>query len=322
MPCTVSTNIAGLRRVAPAGVAVRSYSPSEIPNRWWRNLRLYGSARRSEHLVIDFDLADVAFFVLLFALLPGKRCRLTTLDLFIGNLQGLKLRFARWCLRRVDRLLVYFRNSAPFEEMLRMPASKFRYVPFKINGIERIREMTPGDEGYIFCGGRSRRDFRTLFEAVQGLPYPVKVVTSGEAEMNPHGSTLLGLEAPPNVEIIRRDSDQAFFLDCMAKARLVVLPLIKDVLTQAGIGVYLQAMALRKCVIISAGLGVSDVLTDQAILVAPGNAAELRGAIERAWSDSALREAYAERACRYATPLGGEDTLYLSILAALPEAGE
>src|SRR5258708_22338105 len=68
---------------------------------------------------------------------------------------------------------------------------------------------------------------------------------------------------------------------------------------QAGIGVYIEAMALRKCVIISSGLGVGDVLTDQAVLVPPGDPSELRSAIVRMWSDDALRAAYAERARRY-----------------------
>jgi len=315
----VTTNIPRLERVAPAGLTIRSYPPEQIPNRWLRNIRLYWSALRSDHLVIAFELWDVAFFALLFSVLPGKRrCRLTTLDLFVGDPQRRALRFIRWSLRYVDRLLVYFRDSSHFERLLGMPASRFRYIPFKINGLEHIRELSPTEQGYIFCGGRSRRDFRTLFEAVKDLPYPVKVVTSSEAEMYPHGSTMGGLVAPPNVEIIRRDSDQRFLLGCMAGATLVVLPLVKDNKTQAGISVYIQAMALRKCVIISSGLGVGDVLTDQAVLVPPGDPSELRSAIVRLWSDDALRAAYAERAQRYAMPLGGEDELFRSILAALP----
>jgi glycosyltransferase involved in cell wall biosynthesis len=319
LPCVVTTNVGGLERIAPSGVEVRSYPARVFPSALLRNLRLYWSARQSDHLVINFDLWDVACLTLLSTLLPGKPCRLTTLDLFVGDPRGRKLQLTRWCLRHVDRLLVYFRDTVPFQELLDLPASKFHYIPFKINGIELIREMTPTDEGFIFCGGRSRRDFRTLFEAVRDLPWPVKVVTSEEAAMNPHASTMTDLIVPPNVEILRRDSDQRFFLDCMSRARLVVLPLVKGTLTQAGIGVYIQSMALRKCVIVSRGVGVSDVLTDQAFMVTPGDSAELRSAIVRLWSDDTLRAVYAERGYNYATPLGGEDQLYRSILAALPD---
>src|SRR5213593_1621499 len=191
-PRMITTNIGGLERVASAGVTVRSYSASLISNPWLRNLRLYWSARRSDHLVIHFDFRDVAFFAVLFTLLPGRRCRLTTLDLFTGHPQRHPLWFMRWCVRRVDRLLVYFRDTGSFEHLLKVSAAKFRYVPFKINGLQYIRTMVPTEEEYVFCGGRSRRDFRTLFDAVKDLPYPVKVVTSEEAEMNRHGSTLRG----------------------------------------------------------------------------------------------------------------------------------
>lgn len=315
----LTTTIGGIQRVAPPDLIVRAFPAAQFSNRWIRNLRLYWSARESDDLVIDFEVPDVAFLALLFALAPPKRCRLTTLDLFVGSPRGAVLRLIRWSVRRVDRLLVYFRDSSAFERLLGAPASKFRYVPFKINGIEKIRQTAPAEGGFIFCGGRSRRDFRTLFEAVRGLPYPVKVVTSEESQMRPHGSTMAGLSIPENVEVIRRDSDQAFFLDCMSRSTLVVLPLVKDTLTQAGIGVYIQAMALRKCVIVSAGLGVSDVLTgDQAVLVAPGDAAQLREAIVKVWEDAALRAAYAERGYGYAIALGGEDQLYRSVLANLP----
>src|SRR5437870_3664038 len=134
----VTTNIAGLERVSPAGLTVRSYPPAQIPNRWLRNLRLYWSALRSDHLVIDFELWDVAFFAVLFSVLPARRCHLTTLDLFVGDPQRRALRFIRWSLRYVDRLLIYFRDTGHFERLLGVPASKFRYIPFKINGLQRI----------------------------------------------------------------------------------------------------------------------------------------------------------------------------------------
>jgi glycosyltransferase involved in cell wall biosynthesis len=279
---------------------------------------MYWSARSSEQLVIDFDIWDLAVLRLLFTLFGGRKCRVTTLDLFIGNPQRRDLGFIRWCVRGVDRMLIYFRDTEAFERLLDAPAAKFHYVPFKINGIELIRSMQPSEDGYIFCGGRSRRDFRTLFEAVKDLPYPVKVVTSDEASMVPHGSTMKGLSVPGNVEIILRDSEQAFFLECMAHATLVVLPLVTDTLTQAGIGVYIQAMALRKCVVITEGLGVRDVLTDQAVLVAPADAGALRSAIVALWNDAGSRQAYAKRGYEYATELGGEDELYSNMLRALP----
>jgi len=315
----IATDIHGMERVAPPDVSVVAYPASLAPNRWKRNFALLFSALRSDHLVIHFLLPEVIFFTCLLFVIPFHRCRLTTLDFFIGQPKPWLLPIARWSLRRVARFLVYFRDSSIFERQLGIPRSKFHYVPFKINALELILAAPTRDEGYIFSGGRSRRDFATFFAAVGELGYPVKVVTSEEAELSPHGSSLQGLSIPDNVQILRRDASMAFFVDCMAGARLVVIPIVKDSTTQAGIGVYLQAMALRKCVIVSSGLGVRDVLTDgQAIIVPPGDSAALRQAIQQVWQDAAVRERYAETGYRYAAPLGGEDELRRSVLNALP----
>ncbi len=137
--------------------------------------------------------------------------------------------------------------------------------------------------------------------------------------MAPNGSSLDGLAVPPNVEILSADSSAEFFVKTLAGARLVVLPLLRDSTTQAGIGVYIQAMAARKCVIISDGLGVGDTLTEgQSCIVPPGDVTALRLAIERLWRDDALRERYATAARLYAAPLEGEDALRRSVLQALP----
>lgn len=318
-PLRIATDIHGLERVAPEGAVVHNFPASQYPSLWKRRIRLLLAARASDHLVIHFSLPDVIWFTAALALVPFHRCRLTTLDFFVGNPRGWRLKLARWSLRRVDRMLVYFKDSSVFERWFGISASRFHYVPFKINGIEWIEKAAPSDAGYIFCGGRSRRDFATLFAAVEPLGYPVKVVTSPEADMRPHGSSMVGLKIPPNVEVSTNDQSPEFFIRAMAAARLVVLPIVRDSTTQAGIGVYLQAMALGKCVIVSESLGVSDVLSvREAIIVPAGEPAALREAIERAWNDDTLRRRYASAALEYARPLGGEDNLRRSVLAALP----
>src|SRR5947208_1490207 len=130
-PRMITTNIGGLERVASAGVTVRSYSASLISNRWLRNLRLYWSARRSDHLVIHFDFRDVAFFAVLFTLFPGRRCRLTTLDLFTERPRLVGVCLMRWGVRLVDRLLVYFRDVRHYEFLSIVPAATFRFLLVK-----------------------------------------------------------------------------------------------------------------------------------------------------------------------------------------------
>src|SRR4051812_9456399 len=300
-------------------MTVRSFPPAAWPSRPKRLLRLFTSALVSDHLLVHFALSDVMLFTLMLALVPFHRCRLTTLDFFIGSPRQSRKPLIRWCLNHVDRLLVYFRDGSAFEREYGISTQRFYYIPFKINALEIIRQTEVCDRGYIFTGGRSRRDFATFFAAVGLLGYPVKVIASPEAEMRLDGSSLAGLKVPPNVEITIDDPSPEFFVRTMAAARLVVLPILRDITTQAGIGVYLQAMALRKCVIVSSGLGVSDVLMDgQALIVPAGDPDALRDAIERVWNNDGLRRKYAEKGYQYAYPLGGEDELRRSLLAALP----
>ena len=318
----ITTDIAGLERVAPVDASVCTFpaavNPS-YPKCLLRLLHLLAFARSSDHLIINFEISAVMFLASALTLIPFHRCRLTTLDFFIGSpRQRIWKPLIRWCLNRVNRFLVYFRDASVFEREYGISPGRFHYIPFKVNAEEIIRRAEVCDEGYIFTGGQSRRDFATLFAAVAPLGYPVKIVTSQEAEMRIHGSSLAGLEVPPNVEISTNDSSAEFFVRTMAGARLVALLIIRDTRTQAGIGVYLQAMALRKCVIISSGLGVSDVLTkDQALIVPAGDAASLRQAIERAWNDEALRQRYESAGYRHVSRLGGEDELGRRVLTAV-----
>jgi glycosyltransferase involved in cell wall biosynthesis len=315
----LTSDIQGLERVAKPGWAIHTYTASSVPSRWKRNLLLLMSAFRSDHLVIHFSLPEIVFFSVFLFVTPFQRCRITTLDFFAGDIQPWLKPVGRWGLRRVSRFLVYFKDASATAQLHGIPEARFHYIPFKINGYELIRKAQLRDEGYIFSGGRSRRDFATFFAAVEGLGYPVKLLTGKESDLAPHGSSLRGLTVPPNVELLRNDSSMEYFVRLLTGARIVVIPLLRGTGTQAGIGVYLQAMAAGKCLIVSAGPGVSDVLADsQAIMVPAGDVSALRNAMKLVWEDVELRERYARAAAEYALPLGGDDELRRSVLNSLP----
>jgi glycosyltransferase involved in cell wall biosynthesis len=84
----------------------------------------------------------------------------------------------------------------------------------------------------------------------------------------------------------------------------------------AGVGVYLNAMYLGKCVIITSGAGASDVLTDEAVFVPPEDPRALAEAIRRVWEDEAFRRSTAEKGYRHAISLGGEPELRQRVLEA------
>ncbi len=307
----IVTDIAGLERVASSGVNISFVEPG----RPWALAR---QALSADYLILHFDVRQLLIVTTLLALWPFHRCKIVTLDFFAVNPSPRLLPWLRWSLRRIHRLLVYFRDSAHFAAFYKLPPERFHYVPFKVNSWELVQLTTPTDEGYIFVGGRSRRDFATLFAAVAPLGYPVKILTAHENDLLPHGSSLAGLTIPPNVELFYNDSDSQFFVHLASRARLVVLPIRADAKIQAGIGVYLMAMALRKCVVVSRCLGVDDVLPPgHAVIVKPGDVAQLQDQIQHYWLHAGERQAIAERAHAYASALGGEDHLRRSILAAM-----
>ncbi len=313
----IATDLDTLARFAPKGIEVCAISERQTPARWRRNWKLYRAALKSDFLVVEFAAPELVFFAVLLTLTPFHRCRLVTLDVFLSGPRRWHEPLLRWSLNRVYRFLVHIRDTSALESLFGVPAAKFRYIPYKINSLELIHSIPMSDQGYIFSGGRSRRDFATFFAAVEELGYPVKLVTSPERELAPHGSHLGGLHIPDNVEILDRDPSAEFFVGCLAGARLVVIPLLKST-TQAGIAVSLQAMAACKCVIISSGFGVSDVLqAGQAIIVPAGDRQALRDAIERAWNDPECRRQYAEAGYRYAIALGGEEDLCRRVFQAL-----
>ena len=318
----IVTDIETLPAVHPAGLAVETSCVSAAQTLAGK-FRLLLRSFSCDYLLVRFEPAVVLPLCLLKLLWPFQRSRLVTLDLFISPASGgwrsrLHLALTRLLLRQVHLFLVHVKDTSRYQRHLRAAPGRFQYVPYKVNHYPMVSAMQTADDGYIFCGGLSRRDFVTLFEAVRGLPCKVMVVTVSNEVLVRHGTVLDEDSAPPNVEVVRTDGSLPPFLRYMARARLVVIPIQKDILTQAGIAVYLLAMALRKCVIISSGPGVEDVLeNDQAIIVPAADSQSLRSAIERAYVDDEWRKRFEESGYRYAQSLGGDDRFLAGLLRQL-----
>lgn len=250
-------------------------------------------------------------------LVPFNRTRLVVLDILLSTpvtaRDRLKAFVTRILFKKVHRFLLYYRDTGGLQKVYGIAPEKFRYVPFKINQIERVQAAVPSDGGYIFCGGKTRRDFDTLFEAVRGTDLPVRVVTTDNADIREHGSYLDRSAAPANVEIVILDGSFEKFLEQMAAARIVAMPIIPEI-CGAGIGVYIMAMALRKCVVISDIPGTRDTVPPGTlVIVPPRDPAALRDALLRAFHDADYRAGCARAGYAYAVELGGEDRLLHSV---------
>jgi glycosyltransferase involved in cell wall biosynthesis len=276
---------------------------------------------RCDYILLNGTVNQALVLAMFKVVMPFHRARIVLLDILLSTPTGVRGRAKAWLigrlLRRTHRIMLYYKDTSGLQQHYGIPADRFLYVPFKINQREMISTITPVDGGYVFCGGKTRRDFATLFEAVEGLDFPVKVVTTDDSDIAPHGSFVDERAAPPNVEVVRLDGSPEPFVSYLASATLVVLPITPEI-CGAGISVYVQAMALRKCVIISAGPAAGDVLTSgQAIIVPPSDPAALRQAIERAYTDPSYRARFERSGYEWAITLGGEEQLYETVLSHL-----
>jgi glycosyltransferase involved in cell wall biosynthesis len=234
-----------------------------------------------------------------------------------GLINNVKASARRLLLQSVDHFIHYFRDLSGFHRHYKLGPQRSSFVPFKHN-MEAFAtpELVAGDGDYIVCVGASFRDYDLLLEAVDGLPYPLAVPELRPDFLAKHGARFGRLQQPlpQHVRFLADDFSQQRLAQILGGAKLVVLPIRPENLKASGVTVYLNAMRLGRCVIVSEGPGVGDVLRDEAVIVPPADALALRQAIQHYWDDDDARRAVAQLGLRYACSLGEEEAFYQRIL--------
>jgi len=289
---------------------------------WPERFKLFFRSFKCDYVLLNYQFGTMLLFGLLRLLCPFHRCRLVSVDTILNRPNGVVERLL-WplkvlALKKIDLHLMYFHNTSGLTRVFRIHPRRFRYIPFKINSYEKAVNTNATDEGFIFTGGVSKRDYDTFLDAVRDLPYPVKMIAGSPELMERHGSLPLDTgRISANVELFT-EFNPGFFSKLMASSRLVVLPIRKDFLGGAGISVYLEAMAYRKCVVVTAGPHVDGLLNnEEAVVVPPADPVAMREAIQRAFTDADYRGGFGKRGYDYAIGLGGEDQLIESCAEAL-----
>jgi glycosyltransferase involved in cell wall biosynthesis len=289
-----------------------------------------GDFRRDLRAVVrgDYDIVlmegepgELLRWCIVRKLLPTANFRIVSLDFLPKRPSTLRERaripVLRWLLKEVDRFLVYQKETSGFRDVLGIHPERLQFVPFKVNRAEQLSRIEPTDDGVFLSCGRSYRDYATLCEAFRGLPYECRILAQW-SEVEQHGTRFDGIDVPPNVKLISDDGSPGSWNATISRARAVILPIDPETLFPAGIGTYLVAMALGKCVIMTTGPGTIGMLDDSmAVLVPPKDSAALREAIRRVASDSEYRERIARGGRAYALALGGEERLAADVLSHL-----
>jgi len=319
----IISNIHEIPTIVNDNVTIEICKYPKAKNSWSTVIKYFFKSFKYNYFLlnyVDFDVFAIAFLKFI---IPFNRCKLITLDLIIlvpqKSIKDRMYKIIKTVLfKNIHFSMIYFKNTEGYQKYYKIKPNKFKYVPYKINSYNLVINTPISDEGYIFTGGKSRRDFATFIEAIKDLPYPVKIITPVNKELLINGSYIDEKDIPPQVELIHDDGTPESFMKYIAASKLVVLPIKKENISASGLGVYIVSMALKKCVIISKGPAVDDIITpDMAYLVPPGDVTALRNAIKKVYTDHDLRNRLAENGYNYAMSLKDEVRLKESIVEVI-----
>lgn len=245
----------------------------------WRGLRLWWKSRDPRSVVL-LNLGDrAAFWFGLFRSLwrtPGKA---VASHIYLHRWPWWKRVLIRRALRTVSAVAVWSDYQARHaEQLLGTSGPVFVKVPYKANHSQQPREPALPVGDYVFSGGNTERDYRTLFAAVEGLSLRV-IVSCTDA------SVLQGLRVPANVIVVA--AREPHFRRLMAGARLVVLCIKPGLLRGAGEATFLNAMWHGRPVLVADDGSAREYLEDGVTgCVVPAEDVEgLRQRIIELWQD-------------------------------------
>lgn len=284
----------------------------------WGGVRLFFRAFRHDLVVMSGGMRRLLIFCLLQLLLPIRRCRTVTVDYILPRPNGLKQRLSArikgLLLRKVDMFILHFTHTEPYEHFYGIPRARCVFVPFKVNYFETIPppSLLSTDGAYVFTAGRSFRDFPTFIGAMRQVEYPGLLLYEDAVLMRRGGTEVDLNNLPYNLKVERNVCEKSW-IDYIARAKVVVVPLLPTSAYAPGLSLYLMAMAMKKCVVVTEGPSTRGLITVEAIIVPPRDSIAMANAIRQAWEDDDLRRRTAEAGRRYAELCGGESRLYADI---------
>ncbi len=257
----------------------------------WRLLK----ARKNFDVLVTGSEREDCLFALLQQILPGRKIpHIMTCCLWKSERNPLRRWMKKELLRAMARSVTLFlvwsrRECESYSRHFGIPGEKFVFLPHHTSLQGYDVESRAGD--YIFAGGDSSRDYETLLKAVAMLPVQTVIVARQIASWDGKG-------LPSNVTV--KATDPIEFRQLMAGSRMVVLPFSGGLLQSTGQQTYLNAMLLKKPVIVSEVPGIFDHMTPEVtgIVVPPEDPEALREAISRVLAGGPRIEKMVEAAYR------------------------
>ncbi len=277
------------------------------PFKLLRDLRrawhLFRQGRHYDAVLTGSDWDGLFFCILQRILRRRSRVPHVFLDFYV-NLRGshaeraVRASLYRLAVQGSSKVIVQRRREAGlYADAFRLPERHFTFLPYHSTAFDVNYEAKDG--GYIFAGGDTHRDYPVLIRAVSGLCYRTIIAAARRDHFR-------GIEIPPNVEI--RTASHEEFMQLMAAASVVVVPLQAMPQHVGGEQTYINAMTMGKPTIVTdpdacdyIAHGVTGILTP------PGDAEALRVAIVKIMEDPGLAQRIGSAAKAAATRFSPEN---------------
>jgi glycosyltransferase involved in cell wall biosynthesis len=262
-------------REATESICGEGESPDEL-GAWEQARRLWKARRGARAVVTMGPRASLAYGVMCGA--AGAESRQVLCEVFLSEGRGWKERgkdaLYRWVAGRALGVLVNSRAEvATTARRWGLEERRVKFVPICTTSETEFREGT-GEER-VFCGGRTMRDWDTLWRAAGSIRGRVEAV-AGADDLLPDGAGVDVAREIPLEEFRRR----------LAAADVVALPL-KETTRSTGQVVLLEAMSMGKAVVTTRLPGTVDYVRDgeTGILTEAGDAEGLAAAVNGLLAD-------------------------------------
>lgn len=256
----------------------------EFPSLFFHILKAYTKWHKQYDYIFTFECDLLGFFISIiqnFMIWKGKP-RHVILQFIMREKTStitskIKYLIMKLCFRSLHKAVCSSSLEARYYcEAFDWPNSKTVFVPFHTD--PNILNIPTRDDGYVFSGGKSFRDFTTLIQSLENASYNTIIIGHKAQVSN------------KNVKMITHVPLKEF-LELMAHSSIVIVSL-EDRKISTGQTILLHAMALGKPVIATNTTGTFDYIEagKNGILVQPNNPSELSKQIDILLKDESLRD--------------------------------
>jgi glycosyltransferase involved in cell wall biosynthesis len=163
-----------------------------------------------------------------------------------------------------------------------------RLVQFKAAPLDTFWPSWDVAGSCVLSVGTSKRDYRTLFAALEGLPSVVTHLYASSRFLDPYRGTMR-MSHGARIEV-KGAVDNAVMPEVYQSAKFVVLPIERTYQYSAGTTVALEAHAAGKAIVATNTPGMRDFVVNgvTGFLVPVGDTTGMRDAIARLWHDPKL----------------------------------